>query len=209
MANYYVQCSLLATTGESADTNVTSFAFTKAGTLDSGDAAYVAGHMTTFWAAIRTAGALLGRAQNAHVLKIYNAVTTTPNYPLDERTFNLAVAPGAVQLPLEVQLCISYANDSAIVVPRARRRGRIYITGHTTANNVVGRPAAGIQTGVATAFRDLVEAFDTDPEFELCIWSRANASLYPIERVYVDNEWDTMRSRGGKSTSRVSYPILP
>jgi hypothetical protein len=209
MANYFAQCSLLATTGETADTNVTSFAFTKTGTLDSGDASYVAGHLTTFWNAVRTSGALLGRAQNAHVIKIYNAVTTTPNYPLDERTFNLTTAPGAITLPLEVQLCISYANDSATIVPRSRRRGRIYIGGQNVANNAVGRPITALQTNLAQNFRDLVEAFDTDPEFELGIWSRANGSIYPIERVYVDNEWDTMRSRGGKSTSRVTLPVLP
>jgi len=202
MPSYHVIVTLQAATGETADNQVNTFAFESTGGLDSGSAAAYTVLLKNMYDSLRTSGALLGLAQNAHVVKYYNAVTSVPNYPLFTNTFNLATAPGAIDLPLEVSLCVSYANDSETSVAAPRRRGRIYVSGYGETSNTAGRPTSGVVTNLCDIYRDYVEAANLLSGVTACIWSRANGALYPIERVWVDNEWDTMRSRGGKSTSR-------
>ena len=202
MANYFAQVALAAQTGETADVNVNTFAFIGPDVFTPTEGNFVNVTIKAFYDEIRSAGMLAGRAQAGHSVKIYAATTATPNYPIDESSFNLTSAPVALDLPAEVTLCVSFANDSAVVVPRARRRGRIYIGGHIETLNSVGRPTGPLTVALADAYENYVDAINSDTDFAASIWSRANASLYPIERVWVDNEWDTMRSRGGKSTAR-------
>lgn len=210
MANYYCQATLAAKTGETADVNVNIFAATGPNVITDAEFEDWGDIIITMYNTMNFVhGFLNGRAQNGHMLKFYSAVTTTPNYPLHEYSFNLAADPGDVQMPLEVSLCASYQCDSATTVPLRRRRGRIYISGFTEAQNDAGRPASGVTSDLADAYRDYAEATNNLADFRACVWSRANASLYPIERVWVDNEWDTMRSRGGKSTARTDLVVLP
>lgn len=208
MANYYAQATLAAQTGETADVNVNLFAFTGPAVFTSTEGEFVGDTIKAFYNALNNGAICLqGRAQNGHTIKIYSAVTTTPNYPIDEYAFNLTAAPSALDLPAEVCLCVSYANDSATIVPRARRRGRIYLSGFSESRNTAGRPTSVAYQGVADAYEDYAEALNVDADFQACIWSRANASLYPIERVWADDEWDTQRSRGGKSTTRYEVVV--
>jgi hypothetical protein len=209
MANYHVQVSLAAQSGETADTQVNTFAFISAGGLDSGSAGAYTDIIKAFYDALRGLGGLKGVAQNGHVVKYYNAVTTTPNYPLFTNGFNLTVAPGAIDLPLEVSLCVSFANDSETTVSPRRRRGRIYVSGWGEVDNTAGRPISGTYVGLADAYRDYAEAVNGLAGAAAAIWSRTTGELYQIERVWCDNEWDTMRSRGGKSTARETYMITP
>ena len=208
MPNYHVIVTLQAASGESADNQVNTFAFESTGGLDAPSAAAYTLLYASMYDALRNNGMLLGIAQNAHVVKYYNAVTTVPNYPLFSNTFNLLGAPGAIDLPLEVSLCASYANDTETAVSPRRRRGRIYISGFQEAANTAGRPTSTVMGYLVDAYRDYVEAANGLAGVTACIWSRANGALYPIERVWVDNEWDTMRSRGGKSTARQTLMIV-
>lgn len=209
MANYYVQVALAAQTGETADVNVNVLAAVGPAVITSVEFELWADAIKSLYNTYNFIGGVLnGRAQNGHTLKFYNAVTTVPNYPLYESGFNFTAAPGAIDLPLEVSLCVSYQCDSAVVVPVRRRRGRIYISGFTEAQNTGGRPTAATCEHLGSEFRDYVEAVNGIADFTASIWSRTNGSLYPIERTWCDNEWDTMRSRGGKSTIRYDYPVL-
>jgi len=115
------------------------------------------------------------------------------------------VAPGALDLPAEVTLCISYANDSDTTVSAKRRRGRIYLSGFSEASNTAGRPISAVLTGLSDAYRDYVEAANLLSGVTACVWSRANGALYPIERVWVDNEWDIQRRRGRRYTTRNTF----
>lgn len=207
MANYHVQVTLAAQSGETADAQVNTFAFISTGGLDSPSAAAYTAVLLAYYDSLRGLGALKGVAQNGHVVKYYNAVTTTPNYPLFTNGFNLTVAPGAIDLPLEVSLCVSFANDSVTTVSPRRRRGRIYVSGWGEVDNTAGRPISGTYVGMADLYRDFVEAANALSGVSQCVWSRTDGTLYPIERVWCDNEWDTMRSRGGKSTARETYMI--
>lgn len=202
MANYYATANLASQTGETADVNVNTFAFIGPDVFTPTEGNFINVTIKAFYDTLRLAGAICGRATTGHVVKIYSATSFTPNYPIDESSFALAGTVPAIELPAEVTLAISYANDSASIVPRARRRGRIYIGAHAEAQNAAGRPSTTIVSALAGAYEVYCETLNADPDFQACVWSRTNASLYPIERCWVDNEWDTMRSRGGKSTSR-------
>lgn len=207
MANYYAQVTLAAASGETADANVNTFAFIGPAVFTPTEAAHFQACVEPFYETLRGLPALNGRAQLGHTIKIYSAVTTTPNYPIDEASMSLGGTPTAVDMPLEVNLCVSYANDSATIVPRARRRGRIYVGGWPEASNTSGRPTSVYYEALADAYVQYVDDLNTEPDFTAAIWSRTNGSLYPIERVWVDDEWDTVRSRGGKSTVR--YTVTP
>jgi len=202
MANYYAQVALASVTGESADVNVNTFAVTGPAVFTPTQGEFWTDAIKAFYDELQQASALLGRATTGHVVKMYAATLATPNYPIDENGFNLAFAPAGVELPLEVSLCISYANDSATIVPRARRRGRIYIPGFGEGQNAGGRPNSTIIGALADAYETYIDTINADSDWTACVWSRVNSSLYPIERLWVDDEWDTVRSRGGKATTR-------
>lgn len=204
MPNYYVQTTLLAQSGETADSQSNVFAFESTGGLDQASADAFTVLLKNYYDALRTAAALRGIAQNGHTTKYYLATTVAPNYPLFAGTFNLAVAPAAIELPLEMSLCVSYANDTETSVPARRRRGRIYVSGWAEAENTNGRPTSTVLSNMTAAYKDLVDDVNVLSGVTACVWSRTNAALYPIERIWCDNEWDTMRSRGGKSTARVT-----
>jgi hypothetical protein len=202
MADYHVVVTLASQSGETADYQVNTFAFESTGGLDSGSAGAYTAILKTLYDTLVNSDCLCGIADTGHVVKYYLATTDTPNYPLFTNTFNLSFAPGAVDLPLEVSLCISFANDTETGVSPKRRKGRIYVSGFKETGNTAGRPVSGVMTNMLTAFVTYVEAVNTLSGATACIWSRREDALFPIERVWIDNEWDTMRSRGGKSTAR-------
>lgn len=210
MANYYAQSSIAASTGETADVNCNVFAFIGPAVFTSTEGEFVGDTISAFYNRLNdNAVCMRGRAQNGHSIKIYVATTTPPNYPIDEYSFNLTNAPGALDLPSEMALCVSYANDSATIVPRARRRGRIYLSGFAESQNTTGRPTAVTYEGLVTEYSLYCDEMNAEADFSAGIWSRTNATIYPIERVWADNEWDTQRSRGGKSTARDTQTITP
>lgn len=210
MPSYHVQVTLAAITGETADSQVNTFAFSSGSPgLASGGADTITGFLKTFYDSLASANALNGIAQNGHTVKFYNAVTTVPNYPLFTRTFNREDLGYTIDLPEEVALCISFANDSEVTVPARRRRGRIYVSGWAETTNTVGRPTSTAISAAVGAYVALANAINGMVDVTMCVWSRSNGALYPIERVWVDNEWDTMRSRGGKSTARTTTLVTP
>lgn len=209
MANYYAQAILAAQTGETADANVNTFAFIGPAVFTPTEGQFITDSIEAFYEACIAIGALRGRTQAGHVVKIYAATTAAPNYPIDENGFAFAGVPNPADLPLEVQLCASYANDSATIVPRARRRGRIYIGGWGEASNGVARPSTTAYEGLAAAYATYCDTINAEADFTAAVWSRSNSSLYAIERVWCDDEWDTMRSRGGKSTIRETVVVSP
>lgn len=202
MPNYNATANLAAQTGNTEDVNVNGFAVFSDDAITPSELDTWFDAIDAFYEACYAAGALCGRAQTGHLVKFYATDTGVPNYPIDEATFGLNTAPPGIDLPSEVSLCVSYANDSESSIPRARRRGRIYIPGHSEANNTNGRPLPALVEDLADAYEAYADAVNAISGVSAGVWSRANATVYPIERVWVDNEWDTVRSRGGKSTAR-------
>lgn len=207
MANYYVQAILAPANGVSRDIQVNTFAAIAVGDLSSTQADDWTDAIKAFYDDCATAGALRDRATIGHVTKFLAADGSVPNYPIFENGFALANTPTGIELPPELALCVSYADTVSSSVPRARRRGRIYISGWSEAANTSGRPTSGVPLALATAYKDYADAVNLITDLTAGVWSRSNATVYAIDQCHVDNEWDTMRSRGGRSDARSTLTI--
>lgn len=204
MAIYYAQSVVQSLTGDSADSSSNTFAWNVASPLDDAVVDDLAAAMSGFYQDLVAGGMMFGYSPLGAIAKFLVATTAVPNYPLFQRNISWGGANNSVELPEEVALCASYANDTLTSVSPKRRRGRIYISGHSASNNTSGRPTTATQTALATAYRDYVDACNDITGVTAGVWSRTDAVVYNVERIWVDNEWDTMRSRGGKSTARVT-----
>jgi len=207
MAFFQALTTLANQSGDTEDVRVTSFfveAPTQPSTLTLGD---WGDEIRAFMQACTASGAMRGVAGAGHTIKYYAADGSVPNYPFYEQSFSLSPAPAALDLPVEVSLCMSYANDSENSVPRARRRGRIYVSGFQSAFNVAGRPTTATTAAFANNMLVYCQAVNALTDLTAVVYSRSNVAGYAIERVWCDNEWDTMRSRGLKATARTTYTV--
>jgi hypothetical protein len=202
---YAAQVTLISATGASEDNQSNTFAAGQIGTLDLTYAQNWTTTIKAFYDLVVNNGGLKGISQNNHVIKFYDIETPQPNYPIWTRTFNLATVPAAVDMPQEVALCVSYANSLAVTIPRARRRGRLYISGWAETGNTNGRPTNLVCDGLLAAFTGYVTAFNALGTLDASIWSRTGGVTYPIDTAHVDNAWDTQRRRGNRSTYRASW----
>jgi hypothetical protein len=95
----------------------------------------------------------------------------------------------------EVALCLSYYSERNL----PRFRGRIYV-GPWQQGSIMERPnasARGGLTALATALAGI-----GGPDVDWGLWSPTRAAFSKITAGWVDDEWDTVRSRGMRSTLR-------
>lgn len=133
----------------------------------------------------------------AHEINVraYEVKTGPDGPPIGSHTKNLGIAPPAGR-PREVALCLSYFATHN----RPRSRGRIYLPplGHTMA----GRPTdAALQAAIA-----LVPKFAAlgGADINWVVHSRVSNTNPGVTNAWVDDEWDTQRSRGLRSTKRLT-----
>ncbi len=103
-------------------------------------------------------------------------------------------ASGAV--PREVALCLSYFSERNL----PRFRGRLYIGPWNFADE---RPNTSQITSLVTLANDLANIGGIDVDWGL--WSTTRNQFSKITAGWVDNEWDTQRSRGMKPTTRTNF----
>lgn len=142
-------------------------------------------------------------------VKVYNLADGKPRVP-NIQSFTLASAYAATSLPEEAALCTSYAAAPPVT---GRKRGRLFIgplVGSALVSATTSVPStanSGFVTDLANATKRLVE----EGSSVSCIWSvysvAGGGSMYPIVSGWVDNQLDTQRRRGGKSTSRTVWSI--
>lgn len=128
-------------------------------------------------------------------VKAYDAEGTAPVEPAGEATLNVGSSPASV-CPREVSLCLSFFAESNV----PRKRGRLYIPVPVLSITPGVRPTSGHRDSVgalAAIFSDL-GGVDVD----WCVWSRADQVARPVTNWWVDDEWDTIRSRGLRATTR-------
>lgn len=205
MPVYKAQVSFPALNGVGADLTINTFYVdTGVSVMDEAIATFWATLLVDFYESFDSIGGMFGYDMELGRAKIYDVATPEPNYPLFERALVCDNTSIPFQLPPEVALCVSYHNDSEIAVPRGRRRGRIYISGWGTSNNSAdGRPSSTTYNGLLTAYTGYVNAVNGGLGVA-CIWSQVGGQAHEIERITVDNEWDTQRRRGRKATLTVS-----
>jgi len=167
MAGYFAQVTLLAKSGDAADNQVNGFAFEDVGAPTFAEMDTYTTAIKDFYDDVQIVNGANGLETSGHIVKFYDILGTAPNYPIYETTWSFAAATLAVDLPLEVALAVSYKNTVNNTVPRARRRGRIYISGWTESVNSSGRPSSIAYEGLADAYKTLADTVNTIGTMEL------------------------------------------
>ncbi len=175
-------------------------------------------------------GETVSAVVGAHTMKVYRLITGAPGAAddssvllVDDTFSTTGVAGGAQSLVNEAAVALSLqANPQAvpefegIARPRSRRRGRAYLGGlaFTTGEVVPGsggrRPTAFTRNLLVNSFATLATALEgmvfgpAGTAAEVCVYSRTDGVLRPVTEVFVDNAYDTIRSRGLAPTLRTT-----
>lgn len=128
-------------------------------------------------------------------IRIYDAEKPPPSYPLHEITNGTGFGSWTVG-PREVALCLSYYSTWN----RPRYRGRLYLPAQWVGGTIGPRPTAG-QITKALEFRNVLTT-GLPPGHNWCVYSPTNSDGYGVTDCWVDDEWDTVRSRGLRGQTR-------
>jgi hypothetical protein len=128
-------------------------------------------------------------------VKIYNAEKAPPSYPLAEASNGTGYHVTTV--PREVALCLSYYST----FNRPGYRGRVYIPAEFAGGAMGLRPTSTQMNNVLGWTNALGKSLP--PGHNMVVYSRKAGASYGVSNTWVDDEWDTVRSRGLKATTRV------
>lgn len=173
---------------------------------DDTEAAAFADLLVTFYQAIdnNLLSNQLSAAASACSIKTYNLSDPEPRSPTDTQLFTLT--PGTGALPPEVALCMSFQGIRISGQPQARRRGRVFIGPLTGIMNPTsdGRPdPAKIAILVSAADALLTSALAAGIAW--AVYSPTDAQAVPVQNGWVDNEFDVIRERGRRATTRSTF----
>lgn len=130
----------------------------------------------------------------------YDAQGAKPVYPIGNFVTGGSTSPPST-CPREVALCLSFFSGRNI----PSYRGRLYIPHTWNGGDSLVRPAAGAMShvaGLAAIFADL-----GGPDIDWCVYSRKQNAAHSVSDWWVDNEWDTIRSRGLRADSRLTGTV--
>ena len=129
---------------------------------------------------------------------MYVATGAPPHYPVGEAEVNKG-QQAAASCPREVAMCLSYFSERNV----PRRRGRVYVP-----IAALGMPASSVRPPGTTLTKigELATVFEElgGVDVDWVVWSRTDQVARPVTDWYVDDEWDTVRSRGLRPTTRVT-----
>ena len=128
-------------------------------------------------------------------IKIYDAEKPPPSFPLAQA--QQGGTPPLSTTPREVALCLSYYST----YNRPRFRGRLYIPYTYITGSLGGRPTPTQRQFVLNSWGSALGR-GLPPNMNLIVWSRFDKKAYGVTNMWVDDEWDTVRSRGLKGTVR-------
>jgi hypothetical protein len=156
------------------------------------------------------------------LVKIYDLQDDEPRVPLLEGTIAITTGTGNA-FPAEVAIVLSFSAAPLSGSNAARRRGRLFLgpiddgAGVLNSNDtLVNATAAGVISDAAEA----LATAGTTADARWVVFSPTSAGPPPwtevelaaasfdVVRGWVDNAFDTMRSRGAKATARTSWSIL-
>jgi hypothetical protein len=141
-------------------------------------------------------------ANTAHVIS-YDLGTTPPRHPFDVQ-FTLGAGSSSSPLPAEVACCLSLKTSH--LGPRGK--GRVYIGPFNgaavgTAEAGDARPVDALRTTLkwsAQKLRDSAVLIDAGLVWHVV--SHSDSASYPVSGGFIDNAWDTHRSRGLDPSAR-------
>lgn len=143
-------------------------------------------------AAALAAWAIGGR--EVHV-KAYDAQGTPPVFPQGDAIVNAASFPSS-NMMREVALCLSFFSGRNL----PRQRGRLYIPAAIIGAGGSVRPSPTVTDKVAALVPIFTGLGGTDVDWS--VYSPTTDTARPVSDWWIDDEWDTVRSRGLRATDR-------
>jgi hypothetical protein len=134
-------------------------------------------------------------------IRIYDAEKAPPSYPL--ATAEQTGTPPSSSTPRELAMCLSYYST----YNRPRYRGRLYIPSVFIAGVPAARPSGAMITSVLGWHAPLAVGLPAQTTFS--VYSRMDGKAYTVSDFWVDDEWDVVRSRGRKPTTRQTVDLFP
>lgn len=132
------------------------------------------------------------------MVRAYDAQGTPPVFPQGEAIIGAGTMT-ASPMPREVALCLSFYSERNL----PRQRGRLFIpAGLGSGFGAAGvRPVVGQQNFVS----DLVAIFTGlgGADVDWTVYSPTDDVARSVTNWWVDNEWDTIRSRGLRGDDRI------
>lgn len=128
-------------------------------------------------------------------IKVYDAKKAPPSYPL--ATASQSGTPPASSTPREVAICLSYYAQWN----RPRYRGRLYLPAWWFTATVNVRPSGAIMTA-ALGFANSVLTKTLPAGTFWTVYSGVGGFDAQVTDIWCDDEWDTIRSRGLRATTR-------
>lgn len=131
-------------------------------------------------------------------------VDAVPNYPRASVVVNEGQA-WTTSHPHEVALCLSFYADYR---GNKNTRGRIYLMPQIAAGGIgiTERPSSTAMQWALNFFSEPNNSFPDlgGLDWKFGIWSRNLKSFAQAQHAWVDDEWDTVRSRGLRATTRIT-----
>lgn len=139
------------------------------------------------------------------LFKAYDLADPLPRVPIVEDS--QALTSGSQVLPQEVALCLSYQAAPISGVNQASRRGRVFLGPiyMGACNPDTGRPETAQLTTIATAADALLAAANADTTYDWVVYSPTNDTVAIVDNGWIDNAFDTVRSRGVAPTARTIF----
>lgn len=193
MSQYRVQIALFGSNDPARDQCVNTFYLdTDLAPLTSDDPQQLVHDAVTLWGNTLQIGPGIDRIMG----RIYKMSDPEPRIPKGEYTLSFA-ASSAAGAPREVALCLSYFAG----VNRPKTRGRMYI-GPFRASDMALRPGAPLRTILGNLAAGISALGGANVQWVQ--YSPTTGEFHNVTTWWVDDEWDTMRSRGLKPTTRTT-----
>lgn len=202
-SNYLVQIALAHDTGLPEDITVNTWSCRTAATGDLVALGLFIDELEAFYASMDAD--LSSLLSGAYTIRAYDRADAEPRVPVVTVTGSLT--PGTDAAPGEVALCMSFQGVTMSGAPQARRRGRIYLgpLAGGVMNLATGRPEAGTRGRLQNAGDAFVTLSKASAQWKWQVWSTVNQSGVDVDNGWVDDSFDTMRSRGNRATTRSTF----
>lgn len=123
-----------------------------------------------------------------------------PNYPVAQFVRQLGQPGPGTTGPREVALCLSYYGERNL----PRTRGRMYICVAAGQNlSMSGNRPSAFTRDQLIALADGIAGLG-GPDVDWIWWSTIDGSHGPVKHAFVDDEWDVVRKRGFRPSTRTA-----
>lgn len=202
MAHILVQVSIPYITNIPEDVAINNWSFEVPSASES-NASECGAFLYTFYSGIASYFSTIVEGKVPY-FKAYDRADPEPRTPFAEGPMTGLSFPGSDPLPSEVSCCLSFRGVLESGSPPARRRGRVYLgpLGQEVMDNeTIGRPGTGFRSSVINAYQAAWGELTTAGIVHE-VWSGTSGTGHPVVQAWVDDAFDTQRSRGVRPTVR-------